>query len=134
MKAVQAAVTTVLAGALFGYVFAAFAGTFMAEAPLLGAHESPEAHAYMVGVMQNDPESLLNLQPSRDIASRAQSVQTSQDVKTQWQPTTLTYLGGASLGRVSVHMYAIGVRDNEGVERIIPLALTLVDRKVVRFE
>ena len=46
----------------------------------------------------------------------------------------LTYIGGASAGSYSVHIYAVGLRTAQGVDQFFPLALTVSGGKVVRSE
>ena len=124
---------TLLVGALLGYVVAAVATPFFQESPLFGGTgESKQARAYMVGVLQSDPEALVALRPARDVASRAIELQGSGGGLGQWKAKSLTYLGGGSLGRFSVHIYTVELRNATGVSRFFPLALTLVNGKVVR--
>ena len=100
---VRTATMMLLLGGLVGYVGTAFTTTFVADSGILGnSGESNAAHKYMLALLQRQSESLSQLGPSGDVVSRAlqqQNVsQQPQDVK----PLTVTYLGGASSGRVSV--------------------------------
>ncbi len=120
-------------GALFGYVLAALGGTFLGGTSLLGATgESPEARQYMLALLQRDPDSLAALRPNRDVASRALEIQTSK--QGQSRPISLTYLGGKTVGRYSIHIYAVELQAQGGASQFFPLALTLVGGKVVRIE
>jgi hypothetical protein len=46
----------------------------------------------------------------------------------------VTYLGGSSSGRISVHIYAVEIQASGGQYQFFPLALTIVGGKVVRVE
>ena len=50
------------------------------------------------------------------------------------QPLSLTYIGGATAGGYSVHIYAVDLRNAQGVDQFFPLALTVSGGKVVRSE
>jgi hypothetical protein len=135
LTGVRGLVVTALAGALLGYVISAFAGPVVAENPLFGgATESPQARAFMVGLMQSEPEALLALTPSRDVVSRAMQYKQMEELRGQLQPVSLTYLGGRGTHTNGVHIYAVELREPGRGERFFPLVLTLRDGKVVRQE
>jgi hypothetical protein len=74
-----------------------------------------------------------NIRPSQDIAQRAMELQGAQQSRnTNVQPLSLTYLGGGSMGSLSVHIYALGLRSASGVDEFLPVALTVVGGKVLR--
>lgn len=127
MRAVRGILTTLLAGILFGYVAAAFAGMLFQETGVFGNGESPAAREYMVGLLGRDPDQLLAVAPQRDVASRALVFQGAQEGKGQAVPVSLTYLGGGSQGRLNVQIYAVEWRTASGRSRIIPYAVTLID-------
>lgn len=130
MRAVRGILTTLLAGVLFGYVAAAFAGTLFQESGIFGSGESGAAREYMVGLLGRDPDALLSVAPQRDVASRALVFQSAQEGKGQAVPVSLTYLGGGSQGRIDVQIYAVEWRIASGRSRLIPYAVTLIDGKV----
>lgn len=134
MRALRALGTTILMGALLGYVGAALVGAVFQERGVVGTGESPEARQFMISLLASDPDSIAALTPERDVVSRAAQFQQTQEGRGQWVPISLTYLGGASQGRLSVHMYAVEMRTTSGQNRFFPLALTLVNGKVVRRE
>ncbi len=136
LRVLRAALATLLAGVLGGFVLAALIGPAVASGPLFGGTgESPEARAYMLGLLERNPDVLTALRPKRDIVSRAREIQRSrQQAGGAVRPSSLTYLGGGGAGPSTVHIYAVGVRSPTGEERLIPFALTLVGGKVVRIE
>lgn len=131
MAALRDGLATVAVGVLFGFLFAAFAGPMWAQS--VGAsNESPEARSFMLGLLRDDPDALVRLRPSRDVASRAfelKSAGGAQILRTN--PVSLTYLGGGSQGPLRVDIYAVQLRIGEET-RYFPLALTLIGGKVVR--
>ncbi len=135
LGAIRQAFGTLLVGALMGYVAASFVGTALQSSTLLGATgESPEAHAYMIGLLQQDPDVLAALRPKRDVVSRAVDLLTTQRSSATWKPASLTFVGGGATGALSVQLYVIEVRSSDGEERLIPFSLTLAGGKVVRIE
>ena len=132
---VRTATMMLLLGGLVGYVGTAFTTTFVADSGILGnSGESNAAHKYMLALLQRQSESLSQLGPSGDVVSRAlqqQNVsQQPQDVK----PLTVTYLGGASTGRISVQIYAVEVQASGGQYQFLPFSLTLIGGRVQRVE
>ncbi len=69
--AIRKALGTVVLGALLGYVVMAFGGPMVQQLALFGQREAPEARRYMIGVLQNEPETLSALSPRADLVSRA---------------------------------------------------------------
>ena len=122
---------------LAGYVVAAAAGVFIQDSGLFGASgESPVARTYMLGLLQRDPNSIVGIRPNQSIAQRASELQAADSSRTtaQIQPLSLTYIGGATVGVYSVHIYAVGIRNAQGVDQFFPLALTVYGGKVQRSE
>ncbi|MGH2492260.1 MAG: hypothetical protein ACRDF9_12200, partial [Candidatus Limnocylindria bacterium] len=93
-----------------------------------------DAHKYMMALLQRESESLSQLRPARDIISRALEQQNASQQSEEVKPLTLTYLGGGSSGRISVHIYAVEIQAGGGQYQFFPLALTIVGGKVVRVE
>lgn len=132
---VRTAIAMLLVGGLVGYVGTAFTTTLVVDTGIMGGGgESSDAHKYMMALLQRQSESLAQLRPASDVVSRAleqQNVsQQTQDVK----PLSVTYLGGSSSGRLSVHIYAVEIQAGSGTYQFFPLALTIVGGKVVRVE
>jgi hypothetical protein len=130
-------VGTLLVGMLAGYVIAAAAGVFIQDSGLFGASgESPVARTYMLALLQRDPNSIVGIRPNQSIAQRAAELQAADSSRTtaQIQPLSLTYIGGATVGIYSVHIYAVGLRNAQGVDQFFPLALTVYGGKVQRSE
>ena len=128
---------TLLVGVLTGFVIASAIGVFVQDSGLLGASaESPIARAYMLGLLQRDPNSIVGIRPNQSIAQRAAELQGASTSRTSAtiQPLSLTYIGGATVGAYSVHIYAVGLRSAQGVDQFFPLALTVQGGKVVRSE
>ena len=122
-------------GALFGWLVTGVVGSFVQDNALLGSGESPEARDYMIGLLERNPDSIAALRPHGDVVQRAIELQSAeQSRQTSMKPLSLTYLGGGTMGRISVHIYAVGMRASNGRDQFFPLALTLVGGKVVRSE
>lgn len=130
-------VGTVLVGALIGFFIASAIGLIVQDNGLFGGNgESPVARAYMLGLLQRDPSSMTSIRPQQGIAQRAAELQGAASSRSgqSIQPLSLTYLGGMSMGQVSVHIYAVGLRSTSGVDQFFPLALTIAGGKVIRSE
>jgi hypothetical protein len=121
-----------MVGLLMGYVLSAGVGSFVQDQGwFANSGESPEGRAYMLALLQRESESLNALRPQQDVVSKALAAQSAQQSNSSTKPLSLTYLGGASAGRLSVQIYAIEVRATDGSQQLFPLALTLVGGKVV---
>jgi len=128
---------TVLVGVLAGFVIASAGGIFIQDSGLFGASgESPIARTYMLALLKRDPNSIVGIRPNQSIAQRAAEIQNADTSRTTGdiQPLSLTYIGGASVGAYSVHIYAVGLRTAQGVDQFFPLALTVYGGKVRRSE
>ena len=128
---------TLLVGMLAGFVIASAIGVFVQDSGLFGSSgESPIARAYMLGLLQRDPSSIAGIRPNQSISQRATELQGANTSRTtsSIQPLSLTYLGGSSMGGYSVHIYAVGLRNSQGVDQFFPLALTVSGGKVIRSE
>ena len=130
------AVGTVLVGILAGFVVSSCAGIMIQDSGLLGQNgESPVARRYMLGLLQQDPGQLTQIRPTQGITQRAMELQGADRGKSgAITPLSLTYLGGGSSGPLSVHIYAVGLRSSGGVDQFFPLALTVLNGKVIRSE
>jgi hypothetical protein len=129
---VRTAIGVVLVGMVLGYVLTAMATTVIADQGWFsGSGENPAARNYMVALLQRETDSLNALRPQQDVVSQAMAAQAAQQSRQQAKPLSLTYLGGASSGSFSVHIYAIEVRANDGSQQLFSLALTLLGGKVV---
>jgi hypothetical protein len=134
-RLIGGAVGTVLVGVLAGFVASSIVGIVVQDSGVMGGNgESPIARSYMLGLLQQDPALLTNVRPAQDITSRAKELQGTQTRNTAITPLSLTYLGGGSAGPVSVHIYAVGLRNPSGVDQFFPLALTVLNGKVIRSE
>lgn len=128
-------IAMLLVGGLMGYAGTAFITTMVADSGILGGGgESSDAHKYMMALLQRESESLSQLRPARDVISRALEQQNASQQSTEVKPLSLTYLGGGSSGRISVHIYAVEIQAGSGQYQFFPLALTIVGGKVVRVE
>jgi len=122
-------------GLLLGWIVTGVAGSVVQDQGLFGSGESPEARDYMIGLLERNPDSIAALRPHGDVVQRAIEFQSAeQSRQTSMKPLSLTYLGGGTMGRISVHIYAVGMRASNGRDQFFPLALTLVGGKVVRSE
>jgi hypothetical protein len=126
-----------LVGVLAGFVIASAVGVVIQDSGFFGASgESPIARAYMLGLLQRDPSSIVGIRPNQSIAQRAAELQGADTSRTAAtiQPLSLTYVGGAQAGSYSVHIYAVGLRTAQGVDQFFPLALTVFGGRVIRSE
>jgi hypothetical protein len=131
----RTALAMLLVGGLVGYAGTAFTTTLVADSGILGGGgESSDAHKYVMALLQRESESLAQLQPSRDVVSRALQQQSVAQQPTSANPLSVTYLGGSSAGRISVHIYAVELQATGGQYQFFPLSLTIVGGKVVRVE
>ena len=132
---VRTAIAMLLFGGLIGYAGTGFTTTLVADSGILGGGgESSDAHKYVMALLQRESESLAPLQPARDVVSRALQQQSVSQQSTSAKPLSVTYLGGSSSGRISVHIYAVELQATGGQYQFFPLALTVVGGKVVRVE
>ncbi len=132
---VRTALAMLIVGGLVGYAATGFTTTLVADSGILGGGgESSDAHKYVMALLQRESESLAQLQPSRDVVSRALQQQSVSQQSTSAKPLSVTYLGGSSSGRISVHIYAVELQATGGQYQFFPLALTIVGGKVVRVE
>jgi hypothetical protein len=132
---VRTALAMLIVGGLIGYAGTAFTTTLVVDSGILGGGgESSDAHKYMMALLQRESESLSQLQPAQDVVSRALQQQSTSQQSSDVKPLSVTYLGGGSSGRLSVHIYAVEIQAAGGQYQFFPLALTVVGGKVVRVE
>jgi hypothetical protein len=139
IRALSDPIGTVLIGVFTGFILASIFGIVIQDSGLFGSNaESPVTRAYMLGVLQRDPNSTAGIAPDKSVAGRAADLQGADVARTTMtiQPISLTYLGGASVTGFSVHIYAVDIRTSEGTNEFWSAALTVrqSDHKVVRFE
>src|SRR6267143_7301569 len=136
-RLITGSVGTLLVGMLTGFVIASAVGVVIQDSGFFGASgESPIARAYMLGLLQRDPNSIVGIRPNQSIAQRASELQAADNSRTttQIQPLSLTYIGGATVGAYSLNIYAVGLRNSQGVDQFFPLALTVSGGTVIRSE
>ncbi len=130
---VKTTIGTIIVGLMVGWFVAASVSSVVAEQGWFATSgESREARAYMIALLQREADSLAALRPQQDVVSQALAAQSAQSSSQSAKPLSLTYLGGGSAGRLSVQIYAVEVRANDGSVQLFPLALTLVGGKVVQ--
>ena len=126
------AIGTVLVGMTVGYLAASAVSFVITDRGLFtSAGESPEARNFMLAYLQREAENVAALRPQQDVVSKALSEQASQSNATQIKTVSLTYLGGATSGPVSVQIYAVEQRARDGSQQLGTFALTLVGGKVL---
>jgi len=131
-SAVRQAVGMVLVGVVVGYTLTAFGTAIISDQGWFAASGEPvQARNYMVALLQREAENVNALRPQQDVVSQALAAQAAQQSQQQAKPLSLTYLGGGSSGRLSVQIYAVEVRANDGTQQLFSLALTLLGGKVV---
>jgi len=126
------AIGTVLIGVLIGYLVAASVSFVIADRGwFTSAGESPEARNFMLAYLQREAENVAALRPQQDVVSKALAEQRSQAGSGDIKALSLTYLGGATSGPVSVQVYAVEQRARDGTQGMTTFALTLVGGKVL---
>ncbi len=132
---VRTAMSMLIIGGLVGYVGTAFTTTLVADSGLMsGGGESNVAHKYVIAMLQRQSESISALSPSSDVVSRALAQQNLSQQRQDVKPLTVTYLGGASSGRISVAIYAVELQADDGQYQFGSFAITIVGGRVLRVE
>ncbi len=132
---VRTAMSMLIIGGLVGYVGTAFTTTLVADSGLMsGGGESNVAHKYVIAMLQRQSESISALSPSSDVVSRALAQQNLSQQRQDVKPLTVTYLGGASSGRISVAIYAVELQAEDGQYQFGSFAITIVGGRVLRVE
>lgn len=119
---------------LLGFVVVALGSGLIEEKAVFGTRESAAARRYMISLLENEPHTLIALTPRTDVVNRAMQFAQAEVAQGQITVNSLTYLGGRNAGALSVHSYAIELRNPDGQLQFFPLALTLVEGKVIRRE
>ncbi|MBU6423209.1 MAG: hypothetical protein KGJ98_11940 [Chloroflexota bacterium] len=134
LRAIRPWAIIFLVGGMLSFVATAIGGGLVEEKGIFGVRESATARTYMIGLLENEPASLISLLPQTDVVSRALQFAQSESATGQIQPISLTYIGGRTSGSLSVYLYAIEVRAGDGQDQFFPLALTLTGGRVIRRE
>ncbi|MDE3113734.1 MAG: hypothetical protein KGN00_09610 [Chloroflexota bacterium] len=134
LRAIRPWAIVFLVGGMLSFVVTALGSGLAEEKAIFGVHESSAARQYMISLLENEPQSLISLLPKTDVVSRALQFAQSESAAGQIRPISLTYLGGRTSGSLSVFMYAIEVRADNGQRQFFPLALTLSGGRVIRRE
>jgi hypothetical protein len=131
LAGVRAMATIVVAGLLAGYVVAEVATTAMTGGVLVGSTESPEAHNYMVAYLAGDAATAAKYRPT-DTVTKALEIQNVERAASVREITSMTYIGGASQGRMGVYVYAVtGHPTGSTNELLVSFTLTVIDGKIV---
>jgi hypothetical protein len=124
-----------IAGLVAGYVVATLISFVMGSLPVLGgSDESPTARAFMVGIIEEDPEALFDLQPKRGVFERAMDLKGGGGPITDFKPIALRFLGSDSAGQAQVQMYAVQFHSESAGDVVVSYAITLIGGQVVRVE
>ena len=119
---------------MLAFVVTAIGTGLVEERAVFGTRESAEARRYMISLLENEPHTLIALTPKTDVVNRAMQFAQAEVAEGDIDVSSLTYLGGRNMGALSVHSYAIEIRSSDGQRQFFPLALTLVEGKVIRRE
>ena len=123
--------TIVVAGLLVGYVASEIVTTTTSNGMLAGSAESPEAHNYLVAYLAGDAATAAKYRPT-DTVTKALEIQNLERAATVREITSMTYIGGASQGRMGVYVYAVtGHATGSTNELLVSFTLTVVDGKIV---
>lgn len=132
MRALRDALAIVVSGAFIGFVLTSLTAPLWNPSLAGAGSEAPQARAYMLASLKQDPEALSAVTASKDVAQKAQRL-LSAEQQTQVNPLSLTFLGGASEGRLHVDVYAVEMRVG-GNTVFWPFSLTLLNGRVVLVE
>jgi len=119
---------------MLSFVVTALGAGLVEEKAVFGIRESAAARKYIISLLENEPHTLIALTPRTDVVNRAMQFAQAEVAQGQITPISLTYLGGRNAGALSVHVYAIELRAEDGQRQFFPLALTLIQGKVIRRE
>jgi hypothetical protein len=129
--AIWIALQMVVVGLLAGAFVTTVATFVLRSVPLVGgSDEIPEARAFMVGLIEDDPLALFELQPRRNVLDRAIDVQGSGG-RSEFEPVALRYLGGGAAAGNAVQIYAVEFEDDAAEKVVVSYSVLLVDGKVV---
>lgn len=129
---VRPAIETLLAGAFAGYLIGVVAGEVMPPPSGIAPDETREAHAFVGAMYRNDLETQAALMSDRDLIGRALQLKATADGLEGASFRSVTFLGGATRGRLSIQMYALEARTDDGRQGLVPYTLTMGNGKVVR--
>ena len=131
LAGLRSIVTIVGAGLLAGYIVAEVITTVTAGGVLTGSAESVEAHNYLVAYLAGDADGA-NKYRTADSVTKAIEMQNVERAATVREITSMTYVGGASQGRMGVYVYAVtGHAVGSAQELLVSFTLTVVDGKIV---
>jgi len=123
--------TIVVAGLLAGYVAAEIVTTATSGGVLVGSAESREAHDYLVAYLAGDATTATRYRPT-DTVTKALEIQNVERAASVREITSMTYIGGASQGRMGVYLYVVtGHATGATTDVLVSFALTVVDGKIV---
>ncbi|MBI2773861.1 MAG: hypothetical protein HYX56_05155 [Chloroflexi bacterium] len=134
LRAIQPWAVVFLVAGFLGFGISALAVGLAEDRAVFGQHETAAARAYMISLLENEPQTLIALSPKTDVVSRAMQFAQAEAAAGSITPISLTYLGGRSAGATQVHIYAIELRSANGQRQFFPLALTFAGGHVVRRE
>jgi hypothetical protein len=132
VRAARPAIETVVAGALLGAVVAVFVAQAAGSSSQSATQaEVPVARAYMLALVHSDVDAMAQLSPSVDPVNQAIYYQQLADAFKTAKVESLTYLGGATLGGLGIHVYVVQAKDESG-EHLLPFTLTVYQGNIVR--
>ena len=134
MRAVRPWLLVFTIAFLLSFVVTAIGSGLIEEKAIFGTRESAAARRYMISLLENEPHTLIALTPRTDVVNRAMQFAQAEVAQGSITVNSLTYIGGRNTGALSVHSYALELRSSDGQLQFFPLALTLVEGKVIRRE
>jgi hypothetical protein len=131
LAGLRSAATIVAAGLLVGFVGAEVVTTVTAGGVLVGSAESREAHEYLVAYLAGDATTAAKYR-AIDTVTKAIEIQNVERAAAVREITSMTYIGGASQGRMGIYVYAVtGHATGSTNELLVPFTLTVIDGKIV---
>ncbi|MBM4407203.1 MAG: hypothetical protein FJ038_01060 [Chloroflexi bacterium] len=125
-------IETLLAGLLAGYVIGVLGGQILPAPTGTSPGETREAHLFMGAVLEDDVDTQVALMFERDPLGRALQVKVNSEGLKDASFRSMTFLGGETVGRLSIQMYALEAQTDDGRQGLVPYVLTLGSGKVVR--
>jgi hypothetical protein len=126
------AVETLLAGALAGYLIGVVVGEISPAPSGTAPGETREAHAFIGALYRNDLDTQAALMTDRDLLGRALQLKATAEGLEGASFRSVTFLGGETRGRLSIQMYALEARTDDGRQGLVPYTLTMGNGKVIR--
>ena len=131
LRPLFAVVGTIAAGALAGYVVAAFVSPLLPGPTQPGdRHEQAYTREFVLAFLEQDAETVNRLLVPRNAADRA-VIRKAYEEASGLAPMTLTYLGGSANQVMGSYVYVLGVEADDGSTDLLPFTLITTGSKIM---